>query len=154
MSNHQHDPNANELWLYYQSVINWVKVTFPKYRKEMKGIEWGFLYNDFKDIPQDSNALEKEIAKLMQDDDVTAKKGIYEYVLGRKEKFLNIRAFTDNQKREAYERQNGICAICGEHFELSEMEADHIKPWHEGGITNAENCQMLCKMDNRTKSGK
>ena len=120
----------------------------------MKGIEWGFLYNDFKDIPQDSNALEKEIAKLMQDDDVTAKKGIYEYVLGRKEKFLNIRAFTDNQKREAYERQNGICAICGEHFELSEMEADHIKPWHEGGITNAENCQMLCKMDNRTKSGK
>lgn len=154
MGNHQHEPNANELWLYYQAVISWVKVTFPKYSKEMKGIEWGFLYNDLKDMPQDSAKLDQEISKLMQDDDVTAKKGIYEYVLRRKEKFLNIRTFTNNQKREAYERQNGICAICGEHFKLSEIEADHIKPWYEGGKTNTENCQMLCKMDNRTKSGK
>jgi len=103
--------------------------------------------------------LEKEIAKLMQDDDVTKKSGIYEYVLTRNEKFLNIRAFTPNQKREAYERQKGICvakkAVCGnKHFEIEEMEADHIEPWHEGGKTTAENCQMLCKQDNRTKSGK
>ena len=90
----------------------------------------------------------------MQDEDITNKKGIYEYVLTRKEKFLNIRAFTDNQKREAYERQQGICVKCGEHFELSGMEADHITPWHEGGKTSAENCQMLCKHDNRIKSGK
>ena len=40
------------------------------------------------------------------------------------------------------------------HFDISEMEADHIKPWHEGGKTNPENCQMLCKEDNRRKSGK
>jgi len=154
MAKHQHEPNANELWLYFQSVINWVKAVFPKYRSEMKGIQWGFLYNEFKSQKFDSAKLEKEISKLMQDEDVTNKKGIYEYVLTHKEKYLNIRAFSDNQKRESYERQKGICIVCGEHFELSEMEADHITPWHEGGKTVAENCQMLCKEDNRRKSGK
>ena len=154
MSNHQHDPNANEIWLYFQSIISWVKATFPKYRREMKGIGWGFLYNEFKTQNFDHKKLEEEISTLMQDEDVTNKKGIYEYVLTRKEKFLNIRAFTDNQKREAYERQQGICVKCGEHFELSGMEADHITPWHEGGNTSAVNCQMLCKNDNRIKSGK
>jgi hypothetical protein len=154
MSNHQHDPNANEIWLYFQSVINWVKVTFPKYRKEMKGVPWGFLYNEFKDAKLDHKQLETEIANLMQDEDVTNKKGIYEYVLTRKEKHLNIRAFSDNQKREAYERQKGICVVCKKHFEMNEMEADHITPWHLGGKTIAENCQMLCKEDNRRKSGK
>lgn len=90
----------------------------------------------------------------MQDEDVGNKKGIYTYVLTRKERFLNIRAFTDNQKREAYERQNGICPVCTEHYEISEMEGDHITPWHLGGKTSADNCQMLCKEDNRRKSGK
>src|SRR3990167_1230404 len=141
MSKHQHEPNANELWLYFQAVINWVKVTFPNYRKEMK------------DKKLDSKKLEKEITELMKDDDVTKKSGIYPYVLTRNERYLNIRAFTDNQKREAYERQKGICPKCKKHFEIEEMEADHIKPWHEGGKTTAENCQMLCKHDNRIKSG-
>lgn len=154
MAEHQHAPNANELWLYFQSVISWVKVVFPKYRKEMKGIPWGFLYNEFNNQNLDSARLEKEIAQLMQDEDVTNKKGIYSYVLNRKEKHLNIRAFSDNQKREAYERQKDICVVCGNHFELSEMEADHITPWHEGGKTAPDNCQMLCKEDNRRKSGK
>jgi hypothetical protein len=154
MSNHQHDPNANELWLYFQSVINWVKVTFTKYRKEMKGVQWGFLYNEFKDSNFDHVKLEEEISKLMQDEDVSNKKGIYEYVLTRKEKCLNIRAFSDNQKREAYERQKGVCTVCLEPFEIYGMEADHITPWHEGGKTIAENCQLLCKDDNRRKSGK
>lgn len=154
MAERQHETNANELWLYFQSVINWVKVVFPKYRREMKGIEWGLLYNEFKDQKFDSAKLEEEISTLMQDEDVTKKKGIYSYVLTREEKHLNIRAFSDNQKREAYERQKGICVICSNHFELSEMEADHITPWHEGGKTSAENCQMLCRDDNRRKSGK
>ena len=154
MLNHQHEPNANEIWLYFQSVINWVKLVFPKYRKEMKGIQWGFLYNEFEKHKFDQKKLEDEIVKLMIDEDVTSKKGIYEYVLTRKEKHLNIRAFSDNQKREAYERQKGICSKCKVHFELHEMEADHITPWHEGGKTTAPNCQMLCKLDNRTKSGK
>lgn len=154
MAKQQHEPNANELWLYFQNIINWVKVVFPKYRKEMKGVSWGLLYNEFKDKKFDHKKLEEEITKLMQDEDVTNKRGIYEYVLTRKEKYLNIRAFSDNQKREAYERQKGICPVCTEHYEINEMEGDHITPWHEGGKTSAENCQMLCKDDNRRKSGK
>ena len=154
MSKHQHEPNANELWLYFQNVINWVKVVFPNYRKEMKGVEFGHLYNEFKNKKLDSKKIEKEITELMQDEDVTKKSGIYPYVLTRQEKYLNIRSFTEKMKREAYERQKGICKKCKEHFEIEEMEADHIKPWYEGGKTVAENCQMLCKQDNRTKSGK
>lgn len=154
MSNNQNEPNANEIWLYFQNVINWVKVVFPKYRREMKGIEWGFLYNEFKDQKSDSKKLEEEISKLMEDEDVGNKKGIYPYVLTRKEKHLNIRAFSPNQKREAYEKQKGICPVCKEHYEIEEMEGDHITPWHEGGKTIAENCQMLCKEDNRRKSSK
>jgi hypothetical protein len=154
MAKNQHEPNANELWLYFQSVINWAKAIFPKYRKEMSGIQWGDLYNEFKDQKFDSKKLEVQITKLMIDEDVQNKKGIYTYVLTRKEKYLNIRAFSPNQKREAYERQKGICIVCKEHFGLNEMEADHIDPWHSGGKTTAENCQMLCKDDNRRKSGK
>lgn len=154
MSEHQHDPTAIDLWNYFQSVINWVKAVFPKYRREMKGIEWGILYNEFKDQKYDPKILEQEVYKLMEDDDVGNKKGIYIFVLTRKEKFLNIRAFSPNQKREAYERQKGVCPVCKEHFEIEQMEGDHITPWHEGGKTSAENCQMLCKEDNRRKSGK
>lgn len=154
MAKQQHEPTANELWLYFQSVINWVKAVFPNYRKEMKGIQWGFLYNNFKDGKYDTKNIEKQIVALMQDEDVTNKKGIYEYILTGSEKYLNIRTFSDNQKREAYERQNGVCVKCGNHFELSGMEADHITPWHEGGKTTLENCQMLCQEDNRRKSGK
>lgn len=154
MAKHQHKPNANSLWLYFQSVIAWVQATFPKYRKEMKGIPWGDLYNVFKDQEFDPKKLEAEISRLMEDEDVTNKKGIYSYVLDAQEKHLNIRTFSNNQKREAYERQKGICPVCKEHFEIEEMEGDHITPWHEGGRTSAENCQMLCKEDNRRKSGK
>ena len=153
MAKNQHEPNANELWLYYQSVINWVKAVFPKHRKEMQGIQWGELYNEFKNQKFDSKKLEEEITELMLDEDVDNKKGVYIYVLTRKEKHLNIRAFSLNQKREAYERQKGICPVCKEHYEIKEMEGDHITPWHEGGKTIPENCQMLCREDNRRKSG-
>jgi len=154
MAKHQHDKNAEELWKYFQYVIAWVRKTFTTYRKEMKSVQWGELYNKFKNKKLNAKKLEAEITKLMQDEDVTKKSGIYPYVLTRQEKYLNIRAFTDKMKREAYERQKGICKKCKEHFEIEEMEADHIKPWHEGGKTISENCQMLCKQDNRTKSGK
>lgn len=154
MARHQHEPNANEIWLYFQSVINWVKAVFPNYRREMKGVEWGELYNEFKNQERDSEKLEAEIAELMADEDVCNKKGIYTYVLTRKEKHLNIRTFTDKQKRESYERQKGVCVVCKAHFEIDGMEADHITPWHEGGKTSAANCQMLCREDNRRKSGK
>ena len=153
MSAHQHDPNANELWLYFKSVIDWANVLFPNYRKEMKGVAWGLLYNAHKADALDAKKLEAEVARLMQDEDVTRKAGIYEYVLSGNERALSLRAFSDKQKREAYERQQGICPKCGKEFDISEMEADHIDPWHSGGQTIAANCQMLCKADNRRKSG-
>jgi hypothetical protein len=153
MATNQHKPNANPLWLYFQSVIAWVQSTFPNYRNEMKGVTWGSLYNAFKDQEFDAKALEAEVAKLMEDEDVTNKKGIYSYVLDHKERSLNIRAFSPNQKREAFERQKGFCPVCKDKFDIEKMEADHITPWHEGGKTSAANCQMLCKEDNRRKSG-
>lgn len=154
MAKQQHKPEAKELWLYFKKVIDWVQATFPVYRTQMKGVAWGVLYNLHNDKEVDSVSLEAKVSKFMEDEDVTNKKGIYFYVLDGKEKHLNIRAFTSNQKREAYERQKGICPACGEHFEIDGMEADHITPWHEGGKTVAENCQLLCKDDNRRKSGK
>lgn len=154
MAKHQHDPNANALWMYFCSIINWVKATFPKYRKQMKGIEWGVLYEKYKDVVYDVPKLEEEIRTLMMDDDVSNKSGIYYYVLTGDERNLNIRAFTESQKIKAYTKQEGRCKICGEHFDISYMEADHITPWCEGGKTNDENCQMLCRDCNRRKSNK
>lgn len=154
MSKHQHDPNANELWMHFNSVISWVKLTFVKYRREMKGIDWGELYDQFHDKMFDTVALEEEVSKLMKDSDVENKKGIYSYVLDRKEKHLNIRGFDENTRREIYEKQEGICPHCGKHFDIEFMEADHITPWSQGGRTVAENCQMLCKECNRRKSAK
>lgn len=119
----------------------------------MKGIEWGVLYNEHKAQKLDPKVLETKITSLMQDEDVTSKKGIYEYLLTGKERHLNIRAFTPNQKREAYEKQQGVCPVCAKHFELDEMEADHTTPWHLGGKTSSDNCKMLCQEDNRRKSG-
>ena len=154
MGKHQHDNNAIELWNYFQSVISWVKAIFPKYRKEMKGVDLGWLYDKFHTQNLNVQQLESRVSDLMKDSDVQKKSGIYPYVLDGDERHLGIRAFDDNTKREVYENQNGICKICGEHFEIEQMEADHITPWCQGGHTVKENCQMLCKKCNREKSGK
>ena len=152
MSVHQHDTNCNELWLYFKGVISWVQVIFPNYRREMKGLDWGILYNKYHKNNYDAKTLEARIVELMEDDDVTNNRGIYEYLLGGDEKHLSIRQFTPKMKRAAYERQKGICAKCGKHFEINEMHADHITPWSKGGKTIAENCKMLCADCNRRKS--
>lgn len=154
MAKHQHDKNANALWTYFQDVIAWVRKVFPNYRKEMANVNWGELYNEYKDKKLNATKLEAEVARLMQDEDVTKKSGIYPYLLTGDERHLSIRAFNDKMKRESYERQKGVCIKCKKKFDIEEMEADHITPWHEGGKTLAENCQMLCKDDNRRKSGK
>jgi hypothetical protein len=154
MARHQHDESANELWQYFQDVIHWVRAAFPHYRREMRGIAWGELYNQFGKTLLNPDSLEEEVKAFMLDEDVTRKSGIYPYVLTRHEKYLNIRAFTPQMKREAYERQKGGCPACGERFDISKMEADHITPWVEGGPTSAQNCQMLCLEDNRRKGGR
>lgn len=156
MSLHQHDENAEELWIYFQGVIDWVKDVFPNTRSEMKGLDWGRLHKEYSKHFTASNAteLETKIVRLMSDDDVGSKKGVYEYVFSDNEKHLNIRAFSESQKRAAYERQQGICVKCKKHFTLKGMEADHITPWSIGGKTIPENCQMLCLDCNRRKSDK
>ena len=152
MAKHQADDNASELWLYFKEVIGWIEVTFTNKRKEMKGVDWGSLFNKYGKNLVNSDDMEKRVAALMADDDVTNKKGIYDYVLSGNESKLSIRAFTQGDKRSAYEKQKGICPVCGEHFELNEMQADHITPWSKGGKTIPENCQMLCADCNRRKS--
>lgn len=154
MAKKQNETNAAELWIYFQTVLTWVETLFTEYRNEQKGIDWGILYNEYKDKPFDPVELEERIKVLMQDDDVTKKSGVYPYLITGRESFLNIRAFTSSMKRAAYERQNGICPICKEHFDINDMEGDHITPWVEGGKTNDKNCQMLCKECNRRKSSK
>ena len=151
MSRHQQDKSAVDLWNHFRSVVDWTNATFTTYRKEMKGVEWGSLYNQFKGEALDPAALEEETARLMMDDDVTRKSGVYPYLLTRDERHLNIRAFTPAMKREAFERQGGTCPICKGTFAISEMDGDHIEPWSGGGKTNTDNCQMLCKPCNRSK---
>ena len=152
MSEHQHDKTAVDLWSHFRSVIDWTNATFKPYRKEMKGVEWGPLYKEFKEEAHDPDALEEEVSRLMMDDDVTRKSGIYPYLLTGEEKHLSIRTFTNAMKRAAFERQGGVCPSCNEAFGISEMQGDHIKPWSKGGKTIASNCQMLCKPCNRKKS--
>lgn len=154
MAEHQFDENAEPLWDYFVEVIEWVEKTFT-YRKEMKGIDWGRLYREYGKTEYDVAELEKKVKALMEDDEVDNNKGVYEYVLSNcakeKERCLAIRKFKDNDKRTAYERQNGICPICGKHYEIEEMEGDHIIPWSKGGKTTIDNLQMLCKKCNREK---
>lgn len=155
MSRHQSDDDAQELWQYFQEVIAWIQRTFPQYRpKIMKDLDWGRFYNEHKGDKLNAATLEQHILSLIDDDEVNNKKGIYEYLLTGKEKFLSLRAFDEKVKMKTYENQMGICPRCKKHFDIGAMEADHIIPWSQGGKTVPENCQMLCKMDNRTKSGK
>lgn len=158
--------NADGLWEYFAKVIEWVEMKFEKYRKEMKGLEWGLFYNLYKDKPLDAKELESKIIELMQDDEVGNKKGVYAYLLSGDEKHLSLRAFSESVKRAVYEKQGGVCAnsdgyIKGvkclhenERLELEQMEADHILAWSKGGKTEKENCQMLCRECNRKKSAK
>ena len=158
MSRHQHDRNADDLWIYFNNVIGWAKVKFKVVRSCMEEVEWGFLYNEFHSAPLDADVLEEEISRLMLDSEVKSKKGMYQYVLTRDPKSLSLRAFPDDIKMQKYEMQKGICPHClregrpNAHYAYKEMEADHITPWIEGGQTTIENCQMLCKEHNRRKS--
>lgn len=155
MAKHQNEPTAQALWSYFRSVIEWVEAVFPKKRNEMKGLAWGLFYNEHgKRTDLDPKALEVDIQRLMGDEDVTKKSGIYEYLLTGSERALSIRAFDRRDALAAYEKQHHKCAICGEEFEFEEMQADHIKPWSKGGHTTPENCQMLCRDCNLKKSNK
>ena len=145
MGRHQQEENAGELWADFQARIDWVKRTFPEYRSSMKGANWGELYDGYAAETLNPTQLEKNIAKLHADEDVTNQRGIYDYVLTGNERSLNIRAFPGQMKSRVHERQGRKCARCQTLVPLKETEADHIKPWAKGGKTVEDNCQVLCK---------
>lgn len=153
MSKHQQDSNSDELWLYFNSVIDWANTKFPFGNDLKKGLDWGGFYNKYHEtFNPDPDELRSRFEECLKDSDVTKKSGIFEYLLSGNEKTLNIRNFTDNDRRTAYARCNGTCAKCGKRFPIEEMEADHITPWSKGGHTSLDNLQMLCKECNRRKS--
>ena len=154
MALHQYDTTAMAEWLYFKGVIDWVQTLFPKYRREMKGLDWGGMFRLYGKNKYDPVTMENDIQCLMADDDVQKKNGIYEYLLSGRERenALSIRKFTESQKRVAFERQGGTCRVCGRRFSYEEMEGDHIVPWSKGGKTVPENLQMLCRRCNGMKS--
>ena len=154
MAVHQHDPNANSLWTYFQNVLNWAITNFDprKFKKIMKGLDWAMLYDKFGSETLDTAALGRRISTLMRDSEIQRQTGIIPYVLTGDEHWLDLRAFPDDIKLAVWEEQGHKCAICGKEFDYEFMEGDHITPWKEGGRTVKENCQMLCRECNRRKS--
>lgn len=154
MAAHQHDAECTELWDYFNEVLEWIPAVFVTYRKEMMRVKWGELYYKYGNGHYKPLEIKEEVDRLMADEDVTNKSGIYTYIFTHDEKNLNIRSFSQSEKRQKYEEQGGICPVCGEHYKIEEMEADHIVAWSDGGKTRLDNCQMLCKDCNRKKGNK
>ena len=156
MSQHQHDPNANNLWTYFQNVLNWAITNFEmkKFKKIMKGLDWALYYDKYHDKTLDTVALAQQISTLMRDSEIQRQSGIIPYVLTGDERHLDLRAFPEDIKLAVWEQQGHRCKLCGKEFDIEFMEGDHIKPWREGGRTVIENCQMLCRECNRKKGAK
>lgn len=174
MSSHRFDKDIKEVKTYFNSVIEWVSTVFEDVESEMRGLEWGRLYELYHDRPFDSKKLSHRVAELYSDPYVESKKGIFEYLLGGEQssdlRLLSVRVFDENTKRTAYKRQtkdaeaSGLsnCPVCAtgheglktKHWAYGDMDADHVTAWSKGGSTSPENCQMLCKSHNRAKGNK
>lgn len=156
MASHQHDPNANNLWTYFQNVLNWAITNFDmkRFKKIMKGLDWALYYDKYHTETLNTEELGKRISQLMRDSEIQKQAGIIPYVLTGDEHHLDLRAFPEDIKLSVWEKQNHICPICGKKFDLEFMEGDHITPWRDGGRTIVENCQMLCRECNRRKGSK
>ncbi len=172
MSQHRFDDNINELKTYFNSVITWASTVFKDVKSDMRGLEWGRLYETYRNVSYDPNKVSETLCKLYADPQVQDTKGICEYILGgcKDTKLLNIRVFDDNTKRIVYEKQTldavekkisncPLCALGNDNnknriWEIREMEADHVTAWSKGGSTNINNCQMLCQTHNRAKGNR
>ena len=173
MANHQGDVTATEIKNYYVAVMEWVGSKFKVWRKEMKGLPWGYWFNRVQRgectghlIMFPADFIEEKIKELIGDDEVQTVKGIYEYIIDGEDRHLSLRNFDDKIKRQVYEKQKHRCPYCdiqkdghtyptaAEEYEYKDMEGDHIVPWSQGGKTEIENCQMLCKWHNSHKSDK
>lgn len=172
MSRHRYDDNINELKTYFNTVIDWVSGVFDKVYGEMRGLEWGRLYETYHHQAYSAADVARKVQALYEDDFVTSKKGVFEYVLGGSQdtKLLTVRVFDGPTKKSVYERQTSearakgesncpYCAIGHESsksriWKLSEMDADHVSAWSKGGASNIRNCQMLCKPHNQAKGNR
>lgn len=156
MAEHQHDPNANNLWTYFQNVLNWTITNFDlkRFKKIMKGLNWALYYDKYHSTTLDTADLASRISKLILDSDVQKQMGIIPYVLTGDERHLDLRSFPEDIKLAVWEKQHHICLSCQKEFDYEFMEGDHITPWREGGRTVIENCQMLCRECNRRKGGR
>ncbi len=172
MSRHRYDNNITELKTYFNSVIDWVSCVFLDVESEMRGIEWGRLYETYHDRPYNPAQVSKEVQRLLADPYVTNRKGIFEYILGGcvDTKLLAVRVFDEATKSSVYAAQTsqaqetGIsnCPLCAlghdankaRIWKLSEMDADHVAAWSKGGATDIRNCQMLCKTHNQAKGNR
>lgn len=174
MSQHRNDDNINEVKTYFNTVIDWVASVFVDVEPEMKGLEWGRLYEEHHAKAYDPAELSKEVKALYGDGYVKNRKGIWEFVLrGSKDEdrnLLDIRVFDEPTKKANYAKQTAEaeednlsnCPFCAvghganktKIWKLSEMDADHVTAWSKGGKTSAENCQMLCKTHNRAKGNR
>lgn len=172
MSAHRNDKNINELKRYFNSVIDWVSTMFTDVLPEMKGLEWGRLYELYHGKSYDPRKMSAEVKKLAADDCVTSGKGMFEFLLGGSvdTKLLNIRVFDAKMARAAYAKQTQAaeakgksnCPLCAigqdanksRVYEFDEMDADHVAAWSQGGASSAKNCQMLCITHNRAKGNR
>ncbi|MCY4204485.1 MAG: DUF262 domain-containing protein [Bacteroidetes bacterium] len=159
MAKHRHERSAKHLWDYFKGIYEWIEDTFnvsknaKNYRTKMKSVDWGSLYCEFKDKDFDPIEVAEKVTNLFKCDPKEVNQaGIYPFVLSGDEKYLNRRAFTAEERQSAYDRQEGVCAITNKELSIEEMEADHIKPWSEGGKTDADNCQMICKAAHHKKT--
>ncbi|MBN1585360.1 DUF262 domain-containing protein [Candidatus Uhrbacteria bacterium] len=172
MSRHRLDTGIKELKTYFNSVIDWVSGVFTGVESEMRGLEWGRLYEEHHKKAYDPAEVSAAVRKLYSDPYIKNRKGVFEYILGglKDTKLLNVRVFDDVTKSTVYERQTADaqekgksnCPLCAEGhdanktkiWKLAEMDADHVTAWSRGGATEAKNCQMLCKTHNRVKGNR
>ncbi|MDA3039957.1 MAG: DUF262 domain-containing protein [Actinomycetota bacterium] len=173
VAQHRNDTNINELRNYFSSVIDWVGGVFTgSPQKEMRGLDWGRLYEEYHSTAYDPTAVNSDLEELLRDSVVSSRKGIYEYLLSGKTKteLLAVRLFEEKTKNAAYERQTApanaegtsncpLCAVGNNAnnsriYTLEEMDADHVSAWSKGGQSDLANCEMLCVTHNRAKGNR
>ena len=172
MCRHRTDKNINELKTYFTSVIDWISVVFIDVEEQMRGLEWGRLYEEYYKNAYDPKKVSKKLKELYADPYVKNRKGIFEFILGgcKDTKLLDVRVFDEATKNSVYAKQTEAaekkkvsnCPLCAighdsnkaKIWKFAEMDADHVAAWSKGGATNIKNCQMLCKTHNRAKGNK
>ena len=172
MSKHRYDDGITELTSYFNAVIDWISSVFTDVESEMKGLEWGKLYETYHSQSYDPIEVSEKVRKLLGDYEIKDRRGVFEYILGGSvdKKLLNVRVFDEPTKKIVYAKQTEAVEVKGESncphcaighdtnktkiWNLDDMDADHVAAWSKGGATSAENCQMLCKTHNRAKGNR